>query len=161
MANVTLAREYWDKAFEYYFDGESERAIAAGRKALELNPRLARPHWIIGYAFIHRETPDREAAIKEFRQLVEKDPRWCEGHTALSVALSKQGRIDEALKCFREALRLKPKHPEVRIRLAQLLLKRKRLSRSDPCVARRRVTVHDFDRRLPLAGSSDGRKWEL
>lgn len=124
MSNVTLAREYWDKAFEYYFDGESERAIAAGRKAMELNPRYVRPHWIIGQAYLFRETPDRESAIKEFRQLVAKDPRWCEGHTALGCILAEQGRIDEALKCLREALRLKPKQPGVRIRLAQLLLKR-------------------------------------
>ena len=124
MANVTLAREYWHKAFEYYFDGESDRAIAAGRKAMELNPRYVRPHWIIGYAFLHRETPDRESAIKEFRQLVEKEPRWCEGRMTLGGVLSQQGRIDEALKCYRETLRLKPKQPGVRIRLAQLLLKR-------------------------------------
>ena len=124
MANITLAREYWDKAFDYYFDGESDRAIAAGRKAMELNPRYVRPHWIIGYAFLHREPPDRESAIKEFRQLVEKDPRWCEGHTALGGVLAKQGRIIEAMKCYRESLRLKPKQPGLRIHLAQLLLKR-------------------------------------
>jgi tetratricopeptide (TPR) repeat protein len=124
MANITLARKYWDKAFHYYFEGKSDRAIAAGRKAMELNPRLARPHWIIGYAFIHRKPPDRESAIKEFRQLVKKDPRWCEGHVALGAQLSRQGRIDEALKCFRQALLLKPQQPGVRIELAGLLLKR-------------------------------------
>ncbi len=124
MANVTLARKYWDKAFDYYFDGESDRAIAAGRKAMELNPTLARPHWIVGQAFLFREPPDRESAIKEFRQLVAKDPRWCEGHVALANSLSRQGRVDEAVKCYREALRLKPKQPGVRIELARLLLKR-------------------------------------
>jgi Flp pilus assembly protein TadD len=124
MANVTLAHEYWDKAFEYYFDGESDRAIAAGRKAMELNPRLARPHWIVGQAYLFREPPDRESAIKEFRQLVAKDPRWDAGHAALGASLAKQGRIDEALKCYREALRLKAKNPGIRINLARLLLKR-------------------------------------
>ncbi|HEX3145813.1 MAG TPA: tetratricopeptide repeat protein [Pyrinomonadaceae bacterium] len=124
MANITLARKYWDKAFDYYFKGKSDRAIAAGRKAMELNPGYVRPHWIVGYAFLHRETPDRESAIKEFRQLVEKDPRWCEGHTALGGVLAKQGRIIEAMKCYREALRLKPKQPGLRIELARLLLKR-------------------------------------
>src|ERR1044072_4293911 len=124
MANITLARKYWDKAFEYYFDGESDRAIAAGRTAMQLTPTYVRPHWIIGYAFIHREPPDRESAIREFRQLVEKDPRWCEGHTALGGVLAKQGRIIEAMKSYRESLRLKPKQPGVRIELARLLLKR-------------------------------------
>jgi predicted Zn-dependent protease len=37
---------------------------------------------------------------------------------------SLQGRIDESLKCYREALRLKPQQPGVRIELARLLLKR-------------------------------------
>ncbi len=124
MSNVTLARKYWDKAFDYYFKGKSDRAIAAGRKAMELNPTYVRPHWIIGYAFLHRETPDRESAIKEFRQLVEKDPRWCEGHTALGGVLAKQGRVIEAMKCYRESLRLKPQQPGVRIELARLWLKR-------------------------------------
>src|ERR1044071_70612 len=124
MSNINLARKYWDKAFDYYFDGESDRAIAAGRKAMKLNPAYVRPHWIIGQAYLFREPPDRESAIKEFRQLVAKDPRWCEGHVALGAALSRQGRIDEALKCYREALRRKSKQPGVRIHLARLLLKR-------------------------------------
>jgi Flp pilus assembly protein TadD len=92
MAKITLARKYWDKAFDYYFDGESDRAIAAGRKAMKLNPALARPHWIVGQAFLFRRPPDRESAIKEFRQLVAKDPRWNEGHVALGAVLARQGR---------------------------------------------------------------------
>jgi predicted Zn-dependent protease len=120
----TLAGEYWDKAFEYYFDGESDRAIAAGRKAMELNPRLARPHWIIGQAFLFRKPPEPESALKEFRQLVEKDPRWYAGHAALGSTLEKQGRIVEALKCYREAFRLRPKDSGIRIKFAQMLLKR-------------------------------------
>ena len=124
MSNITLARKYWDKAFDYYFDGESDRAIAAGRKAMKLNPAYVRPHWIIGQAYLFRKPPDRESAIKEFRQLVEKDPRWSAGHVALAAALARQRRIDEAMKCYREALRLKPQMPGVRIELAHLLLKR-------------------------------------
>ena len=124
MSNITLARKYWDKAFDYFFEGKSDRASAAGRKAMKLNPTYVRPHWIIGQAFLNREPPDRESALKEFRQLVAKDPRWCEGHNALGAVLAKQGRFDEALKCYRESLQLKPQQPGVRIHLAQLLLKR-------------------------------------
>ena len=124
MSNVTRARKYWDKAFEYFFDGRPDRAIAAGRKAMELHPSYVRPHWIIGQAFLHNKLADRESAIKEFRQLVEKDPRWCEGHNALGAVLAKQSRIHEAMKCYRESLRLKPQQTHMRIHLAQLLLKR-------------------------------------
>jgi len=124
MANVTLARKYWGKAFEYYFDGKSDRAIVAGRKAMELNPRLARLHWVIGHAFLSREPPDPESALKEFRQLVAKDPRWFAGHAALGATLATQGRIDEALKCYRESFRLNPQVPVNRIGFARLLLKR-------------------------------------
>jgi protein O-GlcNAc transferase len=124
MSKVTLAREFWDKAFECFFDGDRERAIEAGRKALELNPALARPHWIIGQAYLAFDPADRESAIKEFRQLVAKDPRWPHSHGALGATLAKQGRLDEALTCFREAFRLAPHQSWTRIELARVLLKR-------------------------------------
>ena len=124
MSNITLARKYWDKAFDYFFDGRPDRAIKAGRRALELNPSLKRPHWIIGQAFLHPKIGDRESAIKEFRQLVEKDPRWPHSHGALGAVLHKQGRVDEALKCYRQAFRLAPHELWTRIELADLLLKR-------------------------------------
>jgi len=127
MANITLARKYWGKAWEYYFDGECDRAIAAGRKAMELNPALARVHWVIGNAFLWREPRghvERELAIKEFRQLIEKEPRWAPGYAALGGALMQQGRLAEALKSYSEALRLNPQQLGVRIPLAQLWLKR-------------------------------------
>jgi predicted Zn-dependent protease len=124
MANITLARKYWDKAFDYYFKGQPSRAIAAGRKAMELNPAYVRPHWIIGQAFLHGKKPDRELAIREFRQLIEKEPRWAPGHVALARVLMQQGRFAEALKSYSEALRLNPQQLGVRIPLAQLWLKR-------------------------------------
>jgi len=127
MSNVTLARRYWGKAWEYYFDGECDRAIAAGRKAMELNPAFARVHWVIGNAFLWREPRghvERELAIKEFRQLIEKEPRWAPGYAALGGALMQQGRLAEAVKSYSEALRLNPQQLGVRIPLAQLWLKR-------------------------------------
>ena len=124
MSNVTLARKYWDEAFDHFWNRDRERAIEAGREALRLNPALARPHWIIGQAYLTIDPVDRESAIKEFRQLVQKDPHWPHSHGALGLTLAKQGRIDEALKCLREAFRLAPDQPWTRIELARLLLKR-------------------------------------
>ena len=123
MTNVSLARQHWKKAFDYYFEGNRRLTIREARLAMKLNPNLARPHWIIGQAYFI-EPEDREAAIKEFRELVRKDPRWPEGHASLGATLMKQGRVDEALKCVREVLRLKPDYKWAQVEMAKHLLKR-------------------------------------
>jgi hypothetical protein len=50
MSDKLTARDHWDKAFDYWWEGNVQRAIEEGRLAMELNPNLARPHWIIGQA---------------------------------------------------------------------------------------------------------------
>jgi predicted Zn-dependent protease len=124
MSNTVLARKHWDKAFDYFFEGRHRLSIKAGRLAMKLNPTLARPHWIIGQAYNASEPPDCEAALKEFRELVRKDPRWPEGHASLGATLMAQGRVDEALKCVREVLRLKPTHKWAQAEMSKYLLKR-------------------------------------
>jgi predicted Zn-dependent protease len=124
MPKRLTANEHWDKAFDYWWEGNAQRAIEEGRLAMTLNPRLARPHWIVGQAYLRMDPPDRESALKEFRELVRKDPRWVEGHGALASTLMKQGRKAEALKSIREVLRLKPDRPWAQIQLARHLLER-------------------------------------
>lgn len=124
MAKKLTAREYWSKAFESWFDGNVQQAIDEGRMAMKLNPSLSRPHWIVGQAYLRMEPPDRESALKEFRELVRKDPRWVEGHTALASVLLQQGRKAEALKSIREVLRIKPERPWARLQLSKHLLER-------------------------------------
>jgi tetratricopeptide (TPR) repeat protein len=124
MPKKLTAREHWDKAFDYWWEGNVQRAIEEGRLAMELNPSLARPHWIVGQAYLRADPPDREAALREFRELVRKDPRWSEGHGSLAATLLKQGRKAEALKSVREVLRLKPNYPWAQLELSRHLLER-------------------------------------
>ena len=124
MPKKLTANEHWDKASDYWWKGNVKRAIKEGRLAMKLNPNLARPHWIVGQAYLRAEPPDREAALKEFRELVRKDPRWVEGHSALASVLLKQGRKAEALKSLREELRLKPNRPWAQVHVARHLLER-------------------------------------
>jgi predicted Zn-dependent protease len=123
MSNIT-AREHWDKAFDYFFKGNRRRTIKEARLAMTLNPSLARPHWVIGQVYLTTEPVDREAALREFRELVRKDPRWPEGHASLAATLMKQGRVDEALRSVREVLRLKPGYTWAQVELSRYLLKR-------------------------------------
>jgi tetratricopeptide (TPR) repeat protein len=124
MPKILTAREHWHKSFEYLFKGNRRRTIKEARLAMTLNPNYVRPHWVIGQAYLIIEPEDREAALKEFRELVRKDPRWVEGHSSLAAVLLKQGRKAEALKSIREVLRLKPKYPWAQIELSRDLLKR-------------------------------------
>ncbi len=124
MPNRLTANEHWEKAFDYWWEGNVQRAIEEGRLAMEVNPSLARPHWIIGQAYLRADPPDREAALREFRELVRKDPRWVEGHSSLAAVLLKQGRKVEAMKSMREALRLKPDRPWEQVHFARHLLAR-------------------------------------
>jgi len=124
MPKTLTAREHWDRAFDYWWEGDVQRAIEEGRLAMELDPSLARPHWIVGQAYMRADPPDSEAALKEFRELVRKDPRWPEGHASLAATLMKQGRKAEALKSIREVLRLKPNYPWAQVELSKHLLER-------------------------------------
>jgi tetratricopeptide (TPR) repeat protein len=124
MSNRSLARQHWDKAFDYFWEGNRRRTIKEARLAMTLNPNLARPHWLIGQAYLIIEPVDREAALKEFRELVRKEPGWPYGHVNLAATLLKQGRVDEALKSVREVLRIDPNYKWAQAELSKHLLKR-------------------------------------
>lgn len=124
MPKKLTAREHWLKAFDYLFAGDRRRTIKEARLAMTLNPNYVRPHWVLGQAYLIIEPVDREAALKEFRELVRKDPRWPEGHASLGATLMAQGRTAEALQCIREVLRLKPNYPWAQLELSRHLLKR-------------------------------------
>ena len=61
----------------------------------------------------------REAVM---RARLEKNPDNWFAHGALSSALGLQGRLDESLAEIREALRLNPRHPQLRYNLANIQL---------------------------------------
>ena len=124
MPKTLTAREHWNKAVRYYFNGDRRRTIREARLAMKLNPNYVRLHRIIGCVYLSTEPVDCEAALKEFRELVRKDPRWPEGHELLGRTLMRQGRTAEALKSFREALRLRPKSPLAQVEIGRDLLKR-------------------------------------
>jgi Tfp pilus assembly protein PilF len=124
MSKRLSAREHWKRAFAYYWKGDRRRTIKEARLAIKLNPNYVKSHWIIGTVYLSTEPVDCEAALKEFRELVRKAPRWPEGHTSLGRTLMRQGRTAEALQSFREVLRLRPNSPWAQVEIGRHLLKR-------------------------------------
>lgn len=124
MPKKLTAREHWDRAFHYYFKRDRRRTIREAQLAMTLDPNLVRPHWVIAQVYLNSDPIDPEAALREFRVLVRKDPYWAEGHASLAGTLLKQGRKAEALKSIREVLRLKPKSQWARVEMSKHLLER-------------------------------------
>ncbi|MDD5249700.1 MAG: tetratricopeptide repeat protein [Rhodocyclaceae bacterium] len=56
----------------------------------------------------HLANGELDAALACYRQAVDIDPGYAEGHNNLGAALLQQGRNDEAIACCRRALALKP-----------------------------------------------------
>ena len=122
-ADKARARKHWKKAVEYYFD-HNPKTFKEARAAIALHPNWSRPHWLLGAAYMLIPPINREAAIREYRQVVRKEPSWSTGHLCLGTKLAEQGRVDEGIASLREALRLKPDCVYIRAELSRWLLVR-------------------------------------
>lgn len=123
-ADPARARELYNQALECYFEGDRWGAFKHAHLAIVRNLYWARPHWLLG--LVHSVMPpiDLEEAIREYREVVLKEPLWSGGHLCLGTSLAKQGRIEEALGPLRQSVRLEPS-AENRAELARCLLKRR------------------------------------
>ena len=95
-------------SYAYMHPGEAiPRAIAASRRALEIDPDLAEAHSTYGSAltFEHRWA-DAEAELK---RSVELDPNSAQSHFRYAIEyLAPVGRIDEAIAEINRSLELEP-----------------------------------------------------
>jgi TolB-like protein/DNA-binding winged helix-turn-helix (wHTH) protein/Flp pilus assembly protein TadD len=83
------------------------RAETAARKALELDEGLAEAHAALGIIF-YKFHWDWSAAEREFRQALELNPNYSEGHRRFSEFLYASGRAEEALAEAQRARELDP-----------------------------------------------------
>jgi tetratricopeptide (TPR) repeat protein len=88
-------------------EGQAGEAIAACRRAIELDPRYPYPHYNLGLA-LHGQGRVEEAIVA-YRRATELDPRYAVSHYSLGVALQGKGRLEEAIAAYRRAAELDPK----------------------------------------------------
>jgi tetratricopeptide (TPR) repeat protein len=83
-----------------------EPAVAAAQRALALNDSFPFTHIILGYLSLSQQ--QYEQALAEMERAVALAPTeaWC--YAALAEALSRVGRVEDALQAAAQALRLKP-----------------------------------------------------
>jgi tetratricopeptide (TPR) repeat protein len=100
--------------------GRNEEALAAYRRALELDPQLAVAHYNLGLAQLALGQGDE--AMGSFRQALALQPDYPEAHTNLGVVLAGRGELEEALEHYREAVALRPGDGGTHFNLGQGLL---------------------------------------
>ena len=106
----------WDLADKKLY----AQAVPEWRKAIELNPEEARPHFQLGLAL--GELGQVNDEIAEYRQALRMDPNSALTYTNLAIALQGQGKLGEAIEAYRKSIELEPHNAKVRSNLAVALL---------------------------------------
>ena len=83
------------------------RALAAARKAVELDDSLAEAHSSLGFDLFYGSL-DLKGGEREFKRAVELNPNYAEAHQWYATALMSVGRLQEASDEMERARELQP-----------------------------------------------------
>jgi tetratricopeptide (TPR) repeat protein len=141
-SKLMLAYNYLGQA--YSEKGDADDAIPQYQEAIELDPGYAIAHYNLGIAFAKKGLMDQ--AIAEYQKALASDPvadarnystptsqevvsmtmtrDYSLFHNALGLALAWEGRMEEAIVQYREALELNPHFEDASNNLASALLKK-------------------------------------
>ena len=102
---------------------EEDRAMAAYRRALELNPDAAGAWVNIGTLYYRKN--DLDEAERCYRNALRTSPNYPLAQFNLGNICEETGRLDEAIECYEVALRLQPNYADAHYNLA-LVYERRR-----------------------------------
>jgi tetratricopeptide (TPR) repeat protein len=97
-------------AHEFYSNGpllalgQFDRAIAEGKRAIELDPLSLVYNMNLGTAYFVARRYDE--AIAQLRKMLEMDPRFYSTHWLLGMAWQSKGQLNEAIAEYRKAVEL-------------------------------------------------------
>ena len=94
--------------------GRLDEAIAAFRRALEINPEYAEAAYNLGHALY---ATGRDDAFDAFQRAIAIRAEFVEAHFMLGQALMRADRIDEAAAAFERAIEINPEFVEARLAL--------------------------------------------
>jgi Flp pilus assembly protein TadD len=120
---------YSDLGFVLYQMGEREEAVASYEKAIELDPDCASAHVNLAVASLTEEK--LEQAALHYREALRVKPN-AQTHNGLGFVLAKQGRVDEAVEQFREAIAADPEYTASYNNLAATLVQQGKLKDALP-----------------------------
>jgi TolB-like protein/lipoprotein NlpI len=132
LAYAGLAEANWFLALYSYpqVNELTPKAKELALKALELDNSLAEPHSVLGVICMN---VDRDFACmeREQKRAIELNPNYSEGHRRYGLALSVQGRFEEARIAFNHALEIDPLSPVANLEIAHLLFYERKYEESE------------------------------
>lgn len=137
---------YLYKAKADQMRGAKEEAIAASRKAIELDPSFGEAYLVIGDALQYDEKR-RDEAETAYRAAVKADPNLVTAFVSLGYNLLYNKKDEKgAEENFRKAMKLDPKQMAGRFELGRLMVKQNRLKEARTIWAGRTM---DEDKTFP------------
>jgi adenylate cyclase len=91
-------------------DAIKDRALAAGLRAIQMDPREGRCHQFLAQAYRYRGEFD--LAVSHFERSTALNPNDANGIAQMGSVLAMAGRAEEGVGLIREAMRLNPFHPD-------------------------------------------------
>ena len=88
---------------------EVERADAAARKAISLDPNVPRAHHALGW--VHRIRGDHQAALDAFKEAIKVDPNFAPAYAQAANEMVFLGDAKAAIPLVRKGNRTQPQGP--------------------------------------------------
>ena len=110
---------------------EKDAAIAAYRRAIEINPEFAEALANLGLLLNGKGL--RAEAISIYRQSISLQPNNPEVHCNLGSALSEDGLLDEAMNCYRRAIEINPEFANAHYNMGNAMRAQRRHEEAVQC----------------------------
>jgi tetratricopeptide (TPR) repeat protein len=117
--NGQTAKIYMGMGTDYAHDGNSEEALAALNKTLEMEPENGEAWFMVG--LVHLERQDLEAAVEAFEKARNLGSNGFELHTRLAETFADMGNHKAASEELKRAVELNPDSAESFFRLGVAL----------------------------------------
>lgn len=111
---------FWaDLAEIYRALGRTSDAVAAYRKALEMNPEM--PDAWTHFGTLLEAIGESEEGLACYHRALEINPDYAGAHAFLGVALQERGQLEEAQQALEKAVHLAPDNAEIYFQLGRCL----------------------------------------
>ncbi|MDP3980495.1 MAG: tetratricopeptide repeat protein [Chlamydiota bacterium] len=109
-SSVEQSNGYFQHGVKLQQQNKNVEAIAAYRKAIQLNPENVKAHYNLG--ILYKWSGDFRSAIKEYNKTVELDPNHVQAHYNLGILYRETKLFPDAVSEFKKAIAINSRFPE-------------------------------------------------